>query len=250
MFYSEAEAAVSEAPSPQRVSPRKKQPKIMLPAPLPTQEYCELARAEPSVSDSGERMLVILDLNGTLLYRPNPRRKPSEHKPRPFLGEFMEYLFRNFHVMVWSSSRPENVAKMVEKNLDGAQKARLIACWGREQFGLSAKHYDQNVQCYKNLQRVWSNEDIQKKHSDYQDGKRFDQRNTILIDDSALKANAQPHNLILIPEFTATDEQINGADILKEVAGYLEKVKVQSDVSSYMHKNPFKAGEHTYEWPG
>ena len=94
-----------------------------------------------------------------------------------------------------------------------------------------------NVQCYKNLERVWASK---------AGGNGFDQRNTVLIDDSALKASAQPHNLLEIPEFTG---QITQQDVLGEVAGYLELLKVQEDVSKFISKTPFKAdGTWSYNW--
>jgi hypothetical protein len=137
----------------------------------------------------------------------------------------------------------------VQQSLDKDLRSKLVAQWARDSFGLSAEHYDRNVQVYKNLDLVWKNDEIQKQHSAFADGGRFGQHNTILIDDSVLKANAQPHNLLQITEFTATPEDMK-SDVLREVAGYLEAVRKQSDVSKFIHKEPFKVnGGWTYEWP-
>jgi hypothetical protein len=106
------------------------------------------------------------------------------------------------------------------------------------------------VQVYKNLDLVWSKEEIQKQHPDYESGGRFGQHNTVLIDDTTLKAAAQPHNLLLCSEFSATPEQMR-EDKLREVAGYLEVLRTQRDVSKFMRKEPFalSSGKWTYEWP-
>jgi len=221
--------------------------KIMLPAPQPTQEYMDQAAGEPSASETPGQMLVILDLNGTVLFRPN--RNAQTMIARPFLQPFLRYLFDHFKVMVWSSAKPDNVKSLVSKALDNDLRSKLVAQWGRDSFGLSPANYVQNVQVYKNLKLVWSRSQIQSYHPDYETGGRFGQHNTVLIDDSAIKANAQPHNLLEIPEFSATPEQMEG-DILREVAGYLEALRWQTDVSRFIKMVPFKdGGQWTFDWP-
>ena len=50
------------------------------------------------------------------------------------------------------------------------------------------------------------------------------------------------------PEFTATPEQMEG-DVLREVAGYLEELKQQADVSQFIKKEPFKdGGRWNFPW--
>lgn len=221
--------------------------KIMLPAPQPTPEYLSQASEEPSVIDTHHHMLIILDLNGTVLYRPNKNAKTMIE--RPFLRPFLRYLFQNFSVMVWSSAKPENVKSLVMQSLDKDLQSKLVARWARDSFGLSPTNYGLNVQVYKNLKLVWSRDVIQQYHPEYAAGKRFGQHNTVLIDDSALKANAQPHNLLEIPEFSATPEQMQG-DVLRKVAGYLEFLRQQTDVSKFIHKEPFQDDDRwDYQWP-
>ncbi|EUC36303.1 hypothetical protein COCCADRAFT_88607 [Bipolaris zeicola 26-R-13] len=221
--------------------------KIMLPAPQPTEEYMEQSAGEPCENENPGPMLVILDLNGTVLYRPNRNAKTMIE--RPFLKPFLRYLFENFKVMVWSSARPDNVKALVNQALDNDLRSKLVAQWARDSFGLSPANYQQNVQVYKNLKLVWSRSQIQSYHPDYDAGGRFGQHNTVLIDDSSIKASAQPYNLLEIPEFSATPEQMQG-DVLREVAGYLEVLRKQSDVSEYIRKNPFvEGGQWTFEWP-
>ncbi|KAF1938848.1 hypothetical protein EJ02DRAFT_457524 [Clathrospora elynae] len=220
--------------------------KIMLPAPQPTPEYLEQAAGEPSVTDSPSPLLVILDLNGTVLFRPNRNTKTMIE--RPFLKPFLRYLFENFKVMVWSSAKPDNVKSLVSQALDNHVKSKLVAQWARDSFGLSPTNYQQNVQVYKNLKLVWSRNQIQSFHPDYEAGARFGQHNTVLIDDSSIKASAQPYNLCEIPEFCATPEQMEG-DMLREVAGYLEMLRQQTDVSQFIEKEPFKGdGRWTFDW--
>lgn len=57
--------------------------------------------------------LVILDLNGTLVWRPSRAKTNHPPKLRRGLKKFTQYLFENFAVMVWSSSSPASVSHMV-----------------------------------------------------------------------------------------------------------------------------------------
>ncbi|KAH7073954.1 HAD-like domain-containing protein [Paraphoma chrysanthemicola] len=222
--------------------------KIMLPAPQPTDLYLDQAAGEPSAADTPGDLLVILDLNGTVLFRPNKNAKTMI--ARPYLKPFLRYLFQNFKVMVWSSAKPANVKSLVEQSLDKDLRSILVATWARDTFGLSATNFNQNVQVYKNLRLIWSRDQIQQHHPKYEAGERFGQHNTVLIDDSALKASAQPHNLLEIPEFEATPEQMEGDDVLREVAGYLEMLRQQADVSKFINKQPFKSdGRWNFDWP-
>lgn len=220
-----------------------RQPLIMLPAPEPTERYMAQAALNPEVVNPADKKLVILDLNGTLIFRPNPRR-PRRMVARPSLQEFLHYLFSEFRVMVWSSAKPNNVECLVGIALQG-YSTRLVGCWSRNSFRLSPKNYIRRVQVYKNLDWVWGSGDIQKKMEGYPD-KKFSQENTILIDDSALKASGQPYNLLEIPAF---EGETTGPDVLAEVAGYLEVLKTQQDVSKFISKQPFKAdGTWKFDW--
>ncbi|KAF2268944.1 HAD-like protein [Lojkania enalia] len=227
---------------------KTKDPKIMLPAPQPNKAYLAKTAEEPYVIDPPNQVLVILDLNGTLIYRPRARTHPTCMVARPFLKPFLQYLFENFSVMIWSSAKPENVKVLVENVLDEEYRSMLVGTWARNTFGLTAHHYNLNVQVYKNLELVWGKEEVHTMHPLYKHGKRFGQRNTVLIDDTLLKASAQPHNLLQVPEFHGSAEEMK-SDVLREVAGYLEVVKMQYDVSSFMRKEPFQAnGRWFYDW--
>ncbi|KAF3003034.1 hypothetical protein E8E13_006644 [Curvularia kusanoi] len=227
---------------------RSKERKIMLPPPAPTKAYMAQAAEDPSTIEPSGRILVILDLNGTLLYRPN--RNVKTMIARPFLGPFLRYLFANFAVMVWSSARPENVSSLVQQSLEEDLRKSLVAQLARDAFNLKPEHYSANVQVYKNLELVWKRDEIQRQHPDYEKGGRFGQHNTVLIDDSMLKASAQPFNLLLISEFSATPQQLQ-EDKLRDVAGYLDVLRTQHDVSKFMKREPFRhdLNKWKYAWP-
>jgi hypothetical protein len=184
---------------------------------------------------------MILDLNGTLLHRPDPRKNPTKVICRPHVKRFLSYLFANCKIMIWSSARPHNVDRMVNTVLTPAMRESLVAIWARDRCGLSPEHYNMYVEVYKRLSSVWADPEIQRSHPGYQQGQCWGQHNTVLIDDTILKASSEPHNMIEIPKFEAKLDQLT-SDVLPEVVSYLEVVKMYKDVSCAMRCNPFRPG--------
>ena len=146
----------SNADAESRSRPSQKQPSS------PSEEYISAA-FEPSIQlkDSASKpKLLILDLNGTLVFR-SPHRRRDRHDdpyadptiqrrlrtthPRPFLSSLRRYLFHSetrqwLDVMVWSSAQPHSVADMVECCF-GDEKDKLAAIWARDTLGLSGADY-------------------------------------------------------------------------------------------------------------
>jgi hypothetical protein len=87
-------------------------------------------------------ILIVLDLNGTLVYRSKNNSKSCN--PRPYLSEFLRYLFHPtspFEVMVWSSARRTTVDKMLNNPIFDPFRESFLAVWAREELGLSAKEF-------------------------------------------------------------------------------------------------------------
>jgi hypothetical protein len=179
-----------------------------------------------------------MDLNGTLLFRPSKKR-PFDFVERPHARQFMSYCLSTFAVAIWSSARPANVTKMVDRLLSPKQRSKCIVTWARDKFGLSEEDYDLRVQCYKRLARIWQDEDIIASHPDAASGpQRWDQTNTVLVDDSAEKGRSEPHNILQIPEFSGVQNE--PGNVLPQVHDYLNQLSYQADISRYMRQNPFK----------
>ncbi|OAA45303.1 NIF domain protein [Beauveria brongniartii RCEF 3172] len=207
--------------------------------PEPTASYLRRAHLAPSRLSSPRRILIVMDLNGTLLHRPSKRRA-SHFIARPHARIFMDYLLSTFSVAVWSSARPHNVQAMVASLLTPAQRQRCLVVWGREHMGLSSADYDARVQCYKRLARVWGDRCVMAAHPDAQGGGRgrWDQSNTVLVDDSAEKARSEPHNLLRIPEYLGPEAE--SQHVLPQVHDYINELAWQADISQYIRENPFK----------
>ncbi|CAO3673023.1 unnamed protein product [Umbelopsis ramanniana] len=185
----------------------------------------------PSTKHNGSRrLLIILDLNGALVSKTGK----SGMWVRPHYTEFLEYLFGQFEVGVWSSARQNTVSNMCQ--LFGDFKKQLLFTWSRENFGLSEDDYLRNIPTLKDLQLVWKNLE------DNPNLPSYTAYNTVLLDDSSSKAALQPFNSIAISEFNHknTDKQLNGDNELLNVIAYLEKVKYEDNVSNFMKLNPYK----------
>ncbi|KAE9577315.1 hypothetical protein CGMCC3_g6472 [Colletotrichum fructicola] len=254
-----APGGASQQPTPPK-GPRAKamndRDKIVAPSlasggvPDPTAEYLQRASIPPTLLPTPKPILVVMDLNGTLLYRPN-RRNATSFVERPYAKRFLQYCLDTFHVVIWSSARPQNVQSMCDQLLLGPPipggrdrgeiHRRVLAIWGRDRFGLSKADYNLRVQVYKRLQKVWDDPRVKSSHPDAEYGGCWDQSNTVLIDDSLEKARSEPYNLLRIPEFFGNDAE--PGLVVPQVHDYLNSLCYQSDVSSYMRTNPFQMKE-------
>lgn len=222
--------------------------------PKPTLEYLTIAEKEPARLEAPRPLLVVIDLNGTLVHRPQ-RNKSSRVIRRPYVTAFLDYLLSNHRVMVWSSARPENVGRMCAQLFAPADRARLAAEWGRDTLDLTPQQYIEKVQVYKKLSKVWRQAETGKWHplhrtarNDDYGSQRFGQHNTLLIDDSVLKASSEPHNLVRVEEFEGRPDQMQ-TDVLRQVVAYLEEAKWMQDVSAWVRAgNAFDADSPRWQW--
>lgn len=212
--------------------------------PMPTPAYFRQILQGQHRLQQPRPLLIVLDLNGVLVHR----RKGSRigHVPRPGLHNFLEYLFSNHHLMVWSSGMPENVTPICRSVFSPEQFEALIGIWARDTLRLPANLFRENIQVYKQLSWAWESEVLQAKAAQgtalcHGSVGAYGQSNTILIDDSVEKAIAEPFNLLQVNEFVGKPETEKGErGVLAQVAGYLEELKWASDVSAYMNQHPFR----------
>lgn len=214
-------------------------------APEPEAAYVLQASRSPTRISSPHNLLLVLDLNGTLIYRKTPS---IYFTPRPFLSHFLKYCLTNHSVMIWSSARPENVKRICEKIFSLSQRQHVIAEWARDTLELSKADFFDKVQVYKRLDRIWDNVSIQKKHPQYAQGGKWSQANTVLIDDSMYKAAKQPYNHLEIPEFLGPTKSKQD-DVLGQVVAYLEEAKRWDDISCFIKQTTFtmNAGQ-SWDW--
>ena len=215
---------------------------IFRPAPKPTEAYLTNAGVPPTRVSSPQTLLIVLDLNGTILYR-TPKKQDLVR--RPGLRRFLNYCFDVHRVLVWSSAEPHNLAVLCQKVFTAAQHELLLGQWSRERFGLTPELYKQRVQVYKDLNTVWNDPGLQSRHPDSATGGMWGQHNTVLIDDSAVKAAAQPFNHIEVPEFVT----MKGVDVIEEtilttVVKMLEEARIWSDISAFVRSKRDEGALH------
>jgi hypothetical protein len=206
--------------------------------PDPTNEYLALSNVMPRPLHEPQHLLVVIDLNGTLLFRPS-RRQPTKFTARPNTRQFLRYCIETFTVVIWSSAKPENVNNMCDTILTPELRKQVVAIWGRDKFGLSRADYETRVQCYKRLTKLWSDNKVARSHPLWASGGRWNQTNTVLVDDSLEKGRSEPFNLVEIPEFFGDEREIG--EFLPQVHDFLNHLSMHSNVSACLRARPFKA---------
>lgn len=196
---------------------RSQSPLIYVKAPSISPGYRHQASQNPKRSSTRRPLLIISDLNGTLICR---KRRGLSFKPRPGLSTFLDTIYTNHTFMIWTSAKPDTCTSISQRLFTPAQRSRTVAFWARDKLRLTAEQYAGNAQVYKTLETVWEDVEIQRAHPHYARGGRWDQTNTLLIDDSVLKAAKQPFNLVNLPELTPEVleiEEHHAAEVEEEI---------------------------------
>ncbi|KAK3829047.1 MAG: HAD-like domain-containing protein [Benniella sp.] len=216
-----------------------------------TPSYMSIAHQEPVTLPKPRKLLVILDLNGTLFYRADNIRRTSHQ--RPHLSAFLSYLFENCRVMIWSSARPTSIEKMLKTSGFDQYQRRLDRIWSRMDFRLSPIDYHRKVLTLKDLEYVWEAIENERRSASEDElveggkfGMRYDQTNTILIDDSHDKSQLQPYNCIVVPEYNNVRFKAGDDTELLKIRMYMETLVRQQNVSAYMRTHPFDSANCTY----
>ncbi|KAL2914357.1 hypothetical protein HK105_206129 [Polyrhizophydium stewartii] len=175
-------------------------------------------------------LLVVFDLNGTLLQRlarsnektlaRQNRFLPEEpdfgvRKSKVYLRPYTDTLFAQLGAMpdvsfgVWTSAQPENARPLA--------RAALGAVFGSQAFVLDRTHCKNapmgvaSSKVVKDLSVIW-NSPI------FNPGGRWSETNTIIIDDSPGKSRKNPFNALFIPEFTYLTPTSRFSDPAKDIA--------------------------------
>ena len=143
-------------------------------------------------------MLVILDLNGVLLYRRSKGRLVHNTKPdayvggratfvRPHARNFIDKLIYNGHqVAIWTTAMRHNAKIML--NILNLHVEELLFLWTADECCVGTGLDEKGKRLLtKPLQKVWSY------------FPSYNQDNTLLIDDSRLKTAMNPLNTVHIP---------------------------------------------------
>ena len=211
-------------------------------APKASDVYLAQAKLPPIRNPSPKKLLVVLDLNGTLIVRPSRHKDPAKFKIRPGVPVLLEYLFKSHVVMIYTSMQPWNAHVVVDRLLSTEQRRNLAGLWTRDMLELSKQQRYEKVQVYKRLDKIWRDKSIQAFYPRIATGEGgWNQRNTVQIDDNELKGLSEPHNLLQVPEFkhnSPIKDKALAEKYVKQEEGTLnslvlklEELKYQQDVS-------------------
>ncbi len=129
---------------------------------------------------------------------------------RPGLDEFLDWLFSNCRVSVFTHADKEYALAVInELILQGKKNRKLDFIYYRYHVNMGLELYNG----YKDLRLIWD------------DYKVFDYypSNTIIIDDNPIVKQTNPYNTIRIYPFDASQESINDNQ-LEQVKKYIEKL--------------------------
>ena len=129
---------------------------------------------------------------------------------RPHLQSFLDFLFANFNVSVWTAASKEYALFIIEKFILIKPERKLDFFFYLYHTNMSLK----NSSKIKDLSMLWNVFDL----------KKYTSRNTYIIDDNSQVYEAQPKNTIRINAFDYDSEDASGDSELQRIRLFLEKI--------------------------
>lgn len=166
--------------------------------------------------------LIILDIDETLIHTENVPLEYENHyaydfkfkglgksfyytKKRPFLEQFLKYVFENFDVSIWTAAGDEYALEILKGiNID---KSKLKFFYTQENCTIKLSYDYSDYYGVKNLNKL-------KK-------KGYDLNRVLIVDDKSETAVNNYSNLIQVKPFT---DDLDDSELLKLIS-YLETIK-------------------------
>ena len=175
---------------------------------------------------------VLLDLDNTCIYSipmEDIKRNSKWHRRftyvdmetdfrvfyRPQLTNFLDWLFKNFTVSVWSAGSAEYVKWIVDHIIEAPHR-KLCHVLTQNNCMVSQQHY--STHNIKSLPLLWD-------HYDYEG---FGPYNTLIVDDLDDVYTNNPNNAIPIKKFVASSKTVND-DALDGIQASLQQIKEHYD---------------------
>ena len=159
--------------------------------------------------------LLVFDMNGVLVDRPGKGKVPV---PRPGLELFLTNMFQHFALAIWTSAVQKNAVECLKKTINSEIRENIFLFLTREHC--TPHRTSQNPYgTVKDLSIVWNNP--------HKFGK-WDEKNTLLFDDSPEKGVRHPENIVVVPSFSKKSSEDNFFSTLSDFL--LQEVQCTSDV--------------------
>ena len=134
---------------------------------------------------------------------------------RPYLQEFLDYLFENFNVVIWTAATKDYALYIIEHIIIGGNKDRKI------DFIFFSYHCDwsRKMNKYtKKLCMMWDKYKIP----------GYTSKNTVIIDDYKEDVHkCQPNNCIIAPPFEFMKDKHENDTFLKDLIKELDNMKLR-----------------------
>lgn len=244
MLTDDDEAAPPPKPSPS--------PKPLLPAQLLRPPVRQAPRPAPVPIRQGNPVLVLADMNGTLLHRSKTklscRAQPvceankTFYYARPGAKDLLAFLLhaartteegrRRVVFAFYTSMREEN-ARPIADYLTGGRRVDIY----ERKFNKPDPSGSESWDTMRDLPMVWG---AVKPSS----ARGFTAENTVVIDDTLRKMRELPHNVMVVPPFEEPAVRKDDDEALDYVKAYLDMLLDEEDdtVPATLKARPFRAG--------
>lgn len=132
---------------------------------------------------------------------------------RPHLQSFLDYVFKNFNVTVWTAASKDYALFIVDNILLGSKKDRKL------DFIMFSYHCEWSKRCKKytkSLEMLW----------DVYGLDNYNSTNTVIIDDYKKDVHkCQPENCIIAKPFEFREKNSEHDDFLKKLIPHLKTLK-------------------------
>jgi hypothetical protein len=184
------------------------------------------------------KMNVILDLDNTIINAlddKDRRKLPIEYSKkfvyadyipffriyaRPYLQEFLDFLFENFNVAVMTAAEKDYALFIINNFILTKPERKLEFIFFRYQVDLSVELFGG----MKDLRILWNTFKVN----------NFYPSNTVIIDDLDLVYQANPYNTLRIPGFSIVDEDTGKPNFEsakdKELLNMMEQLKYLKNI--------------------
>lgn len=145
--------------------------------------------------------------------------------PRPYLQDFLKFLFTNFNVSIWTAASKDYACYIVDNLITPAKSNRKLTCLFFDMHrNISEKIYN----APKKLELLWSHFNL------YDD---FNEKNTIIIDDLQDVKKSQPSSTYQIPAFDVRKAGYENDRELKKLKKLLSENLVGLNQSSSLARD-------------
>lgn len=143
---------------------------------------------------------------------------------RPYLQKFLDYLFANFNVSVWTAASKDYALFVIDKFIISNRANRKLDFIFFSYHCDISKSYTNNS---KNLSMLWN----------FYKLKGYNKNNTFILDDYEEVYDTQPDRCIIAPAFEFREEKSEKDTFLRDLPKKLEKMKKRLNKGK---KNPLK----------